>query len=86
MIKFEPRILHSEMMLIIIKYASVEYGDEIYQDMEKLSAYEMALKTWSDWLENHVNPNKTRVFFVSLSPAHPRYIPIIVEDVELQLH
>lgn len=45
-----------------------------HQDREKLSAYEMALKTWSDWLHNHVNPTQTRLFFVSLSPTHLRYI------------
>uniref|UniRef100_A0A803QFF7 Trichome birefringence-like C-terminal domain-containing protein n=2 Tax=Cannabis sativa TaxID=3483 RepID=A0A803QFF7_CANSA len=32
----------------------------------------MALKTWSDWLELHVNPNNTKLFFVSMSPIHER--------------
>ena len=36
-------------------------------------AYEMALNTWSDWLEVHVNRSKTQVFFVSMSPTHERY-------------
>ncbi|XP_030440812.2 protein trichome birefringence-like 34 [Syzygium oleosum] len=33
-------------------------------------AYEMALNTWSDWLETHVNRSKTLLFFVSMSPSH----------------
>lgn len=38
-----------------------------------LRVYEMALKTWSDWLEVHVNRNKTQLFFVSMSPTHQKY-------------
>ncbi|KAG6437050.1 hypothetical protein SASPL_101957 [Salvia splendens] len=32
--------------------------------------YEMALTTWSDWLEVNVNRTKTKIFFMSLSPYH----------------
>ncbi|PIN04220.1 hypothetical protein CDL12_23237 [Handroanthus impetiginosus] len=32
----------------------------------------MALKTWSDWLEIHVNRSKTQLFFMSMSPTHER--------------
>ncbi|CAN1303447.1 Protein trichome birefringence-like 34 [Linum perenne] len=32
--------------------------------------YEMALQTWADWLEVHVNRTKTQLFFVSMSPTH----------------
>lgn len=38
--------------------------------------YEMALRTWSDWLEVHINRNKTRMFFVSMSPTHQRYVKL----------
>lgn len=34
--------------------------------------YEMALRTWSDWLEVNINPNKTQLFFMSMSPIHDR--------------
>ncbi|KAM6574135.1 hypothetical protein CsatA_022462 [Cannabis sativa] len=46
------------------------YG--VYKDVNMLRVYEMALKTWSDWLELHVNPNNTKLFFVSMSPIHER--------------
>ncbi|KAE8099122.1 hypothetical protein FH972_017127 [Carpinus fangiana] len=46
--------------------------DAIYKDVEMLRVYEMALRTWSDWLEVHVNRTKTQLFFVSLSPTHER--------------
>ncbi|QCE11986.1 Protein trichome birefringence-like 34 [Vigna unguiculata] len=46
--------------------------DGVYKGVEMLRVYEMALRTWSDWLEVHVNRNKTRLFFVSMSPTHER--------------
>ncbi|GMH26537.1 hypothetical protein Nepgr_028380 [Nepenthes gracilis] len=48
-----------------------ESPDEIYE-MEKLQSYEMALKTWSDWIEIHVNHSNRKLFWVSMSPTHER--------------
>ncbi|XP_015897422.2 protein trichome birefringence-like 34 [Ziziphus jujuba] len=53
-----------------VLWGSFESSDGIYKDVEMLRVYEMALKTWSDWLEFHVNRNKTQLFFVSMSPTH----------------
>ncbi|GAB4857314.1 hypothetical protein Ancab_015222 [Ancistrocladus abbreviatus] len=47
-------------------------ADCIYKAMETLRAYELALQTWSNWLEIHVNRSKTRMFWVSMSPTHER--------------
>ncbi|MED6211969.1 hypothetical protein PIB30_078640 [Stylosanthes scabra] len=50
------------------------FGDPngVYKKVEMLRVYEMALRTWSDWLEVHVDRNKTQLFFVSMSPTHER--------------
>ncbi|KAA8532051.1 hypothetical protein F0562_006807 [Nyssa sinensis] len=53
-------------------WGSFESPDGIYKEVEMLDAYEMALKTWSDWLDIHVNRTKTKLFFVSMSPTHNR--------------
>ncbi|KAF5189503.1 trichome birefringence-like [Thalictrum thalictroides] len=53
-----------------ILWGSFEGVDGIYKEVEMLRSYEMALKTWSDWLEIHVNRTKTQLFFVSMSPTH----------------
>ncbi|CAK9150436.1 unnamed protein product [Ilex paraguariensis] len=45
-------------------------SDGIYKHVGMLRRYEMALKTWSDWLDIHVNRTKTQLFFMSLSPSH----------------
>nr|GMD43228.1 protein trichome birefringence-like 34 [Ipomoea batatas] len=49
-----------------------ERSDGIYKEVEMVRSYEMALKTWSDWLEIHVNRSKTQLFFISMSPIHER--------------
>ncbi|CAI9097235.1 OLC1v1033611C1 [Oldenlandia corymbosa var. corymbosa] len=36
----------------------------------RLRRYEMALRTWSDWLDLQINRTKTNLFFMSLSPYH----------------
>ncbi|PIN04222.1 hypothetical protein CDL12_23239 [Handroanthus impetiginosus] len=36
----------------------------------KLRRYEMALNTWSDWLEIKIKRTRTKMFFMSLSPYH----------------
>lgn len=34
------------------------------------TAYRLALKTWSNWLESKINPLTQKVFFMSMSPTH----------------
>lgn len=55
-----------------VLWGSFGSPDGIYKDVMMPRAYEMALNTWSDWLEVHVNRSKTQVFFVSMSPTHER--------------
>lgn len=52
------------------RWGSFQDNDGIYKEIEILRAYELALKTWSDWLEFNVDPLKTQLFFVSMSPTH----------------
>ncbi|KAK9126749.1 hypothetical protein Scep_015595 [Stephania cephalantha] len=56
------------MKMIWGSFEDVEHG--IYKEVPMLRSYEMALKTWSDWVEIHVNHTKTKMFFVSMSPTH----------------
>ncbi|CAK9183141.1 unnamed protein product [Ilex paraguariensis] len=55
-----------------VLWGSFESSDGIYKEVKMRRSYEMALRTWSDWLEFHVNPNKTQLFFMSISPIHER--------------
>ncbi|GFZ09441.1 similar to TRICHOME BIREFRINGENCE-LIKE 34 [Actinidia rufa] len=55
-----------------VLWGSFEIPDGIYKDVEMLRSYEMALRTWSDWLDIHINRAKTKLFFMSMSPTHDR--------------
>ncbi|KAL8526589.1 hypothetical protein ACS0TY_015690 [Phlomoides rotata] len=55
-----------------VLWGSFNTSDGIYKKVDMLRSYEMALKTWSDWLEIHVNRSKTQLFFMSMSPTHER--------------
>ncbi|KAK7300122.1 hypothetical protein RJT34_10957 [Clitoria ternatea] len=48
----------------------IQEGNHIYKDMNRLVAYEKALKTWAKWVQDNVDPHKTRVFFQGVSPDH----------------
>jgi hypothetical protein len=37
-------------------------------------AYREVLKTWAKWVDRHVDPNRTTVFFMGMSPNHITYV------------
>ncbi|OMO75997.1 hypothetical protein COLO4_25747 [Corchorus olitorius] len=49
---------------------SFDRGDTEYDEIERPAAYKRVLTTWSKWVNRNVNPNKTTVFFSSMSPLH----------------
>ncbi|KAL6133047.1 hypothetical protein ACLB2K_065284 [Fragaria x ananassa] len=53
-------------------WGSFPNGEEGYEELEAVVAYRIALKTWANWVDTNINPNKTRVFFTSMSPTHIR--------------
>lgn len=59
--------------IYICRWGSLNSSDGIKKKVEMVRSYEMALKTWSDWVEIHVNRTKTQLFFMSMSPTHERY-------------
>ncbi|MCD7454741.1 hypothetical protein HAX54_025845 [Datura stramonium] len=60
---------HEHQMTLL--WGSFNSSDAIYKKVGmKLRRYEMALRTWSDWLEVQIDRNRTTLFFMSLSPSH----------------
>ncbi|WOL06347.1 protein trichome birefringence-like 34 [Canna indica] len=53
-----------------VLWGSFDEEDGIYKEIDGLRGYELALRTWSDWLEFHVDHLKAQLFFMSMSPTH----------------
>ncbi|KAL5995557.1 hypothetical protein ACLOJK_025620 [Asimina triloba] len=49
---------------------SFDNGDTEYDVIQRPIAYERVLNTWARWIEENVDPNRTSVFFNSMSPTH----------------
>ncbi|KAK3128115.1 hypothetical protein QOZ80_7AG0582780 [Eleusine coracana subsp. coracana] len=41
-----------------------------YALVDRPIAYREVLKTWAKWVDRHIDPNKTTVFFMGVSPNH----------------
>ncbi|RRT69594.1 hypothetical protein B296_00002484 [Ensete ventricosum] len=52
------------------RWGSFEDQHGIHKEIDSLRGYELALNTWSEWLEFHVDHLKTKLFFMSMSPTH----------------
>ncbi|KAL5975007.1 hypothetical protein ACLOJK_031683 [Asimina triloba] len=54
----------------VLRRGSFHKGDTEYDDIERPIAYERVLRTWAKWVDKNINPNRTMVFFSSMSPLH----------------
>ncbi|CAL4930499.1 unnamed protein product [Urochloa decumbens] len=48
------------------------FGDDGYDELDAWVAFRLGLKTWANWVDANVDPNATRVFFMSISTTHMR--------------
>ncbi|KAL0291665.1 UNVERIFIED_CONTAM: protein trichome birefringence-like 3 [Sesamum calycinum] len=53
-------------------WGSFANGEEGYQELDTPVSYNIGLKTWANWVDSNLNPNRTRVFFTTMSPLHER--------------
>ncbi|XP_041023798.1 protein trichome birefringence-like 3 isoform X1 [Juglans microcarpa x Juglans regia] len=53
-------------------WGSFANGEEGFEELDTPVAYKIGLKTWANWVDSTINPNKTRVFFTTMSPTHTR--------------
>jgi hypothetical protein len=43
-----------------------------HDEVPRIEAYGLVFKTWSDWLNDNIDPDRTLVFFMTISPLHIR--------------
>ncbi|KAF5750812.1 hypothetical protein HS088_TW03G01152 [Tripterygium wilfordii] len=55
-----------------VLWGSFANGEEGYEVLDTPIAYKLGLRTWANWVDSTINPNKTRVFFTTMSPTHTR--------------
>ncbi|KAI3731799.1 hypothetical protein L1987_62988 [Smallanthus sonchifolius] len=48
----------------------LQTGGNIKNDMDRMDAFRVALKTWANWVDTDVNTERTKVFFQGISPSH----------------
>ncbi|PKA66906.1 hypothetical protein AXF42_Ash003563 [Apostasia shenzhenica] len=51
-------------------WGSFANGEEGYEELDAVTAYRLALKTWANWIDSNLNQSTTRVFFTTASPTH----------------
>ncbi|AES71172.1 putative PMR5 domain, PC-Esterase, protein trichome birefringence-like 28/ESKIMO 1 [Medicago truncatula] len=49
---------------------SFDEGSKEYDEVPRPIAYRRVLETWSRFVDNNIDPNRTKVFFNSMSPLH----------------
>nr|CAB3501136.1 unnamed protein product [Digitaria exilis] len=49
---------------------SFDQGSTEYVEVDRPVAYKEVLKTWAKWVDRNIDPNKTTVFFMGMSPNH----------------
>ncbi|KAI3818461.1 hypothetical protein L1987_12268 [Smallanthus sonchifolius] len=48
----------------------IQIGRDIRNDMDRMAAFRVALRTWANWVNVDVNTERTKVFFQGVSPSH----------------
>ncbi|CAI9757253.1 unnamed protein product [Fraxinus pennsylvanica] len=48
----------------------LQYNRKLMDDTKIEPAFEIAMKTWANWVDKNVNSTRTTVFFRSISPEH----------------
>nr|XP_016497217.1 PREDICTED: protein trichome birefringence-like 41 [Nicotiana tabacum] len=48
----------------------IKIGSKYYKDMDRMVAFEKALRTWAKWIDTNIDPSKQLVFFQGISPSH----------------
>ncbi|KAL8224719.1 hypothetical protein R6Q57_017276 [Mikania cordata] len=49
-----------------------DHPNQEYEEVDCYLAYKMGLKTWSDWVRAHIDPLKTKLYFMGATATHSK--------------
>lgn len=49
-------------------------GSNVYKQLDVMEAFRKAITTWGKWVDTHINPQRTHVFFRGYSSTHFRSV------------
>ncbi|XP_051121375.1 xylan O-acetyltransferase 1 isoform X2 [Andrographis paniculata] len=49
---------------------SFDKGSTEFEEVDRPVAYARVLRTWAKWIDKNIDPKRTQVFFMSMSPLH----------------
>nr|GEW35093.1 protein trichome birefringence-like 34 [Tanacetum cinerariifolium] len=52
--------------------SSLDDPNQEYEEVDSLRAYKMGLRTWSKWTQTHIDPSKTKLFFMGVTATRLR--------------
>ncbi|KAK4743165.1 hypothetical protein SAY87_001166 [Trapa incisa] len=67
---FNTYIWWMNTVKIKVLRGSFEEGSTEYDEISRPVAYGRIMRTWAKWVDENVDPNRTQVFFSSMSPVH----------------
>lgn len=67
---FHPNGPHNFCVEFTCRRGSFKDKEKEVVELPVDDAYRMAMKSLVRWVERNMDPNKTRVFFTSMSPTH----------------
>lgn len=54
----------------LCRFDFIQDGNNITKDMDRVVAFGKAIDTWGRWVDNNIDPVKSKVFFQGISPTH----------------
>lgn len=56
--------------MLCCRWDYFQVGDKLIKEMDRVEAYKIAMTTWAKWVDENIDPSKTRVFFQGVSAVH----------------
>ena len=62
--------------MLCCRWDYFQVGDKLIKEMDRVEAYKIAMTTWAKWVDENIDPSKTRVFFQGVSAVHVMWVVI----------